>query len=328
MDLMKWLNSPLPEENLYFVFGQEPFFLSEIKKHFIQQVFSDQTSVDFNYNEFSARENSVEALFSLLETLPFLAERRLVFCYEAENLQSEDWERLKAFFSQNVENVILACFFEKKDARKKQFKIFKDQAVELFAEALRSWQTAPWLEILSQKEGVEFSSSAKSLFKDLVGTNLMEIQLELKKLKQYMGEKTQIQEKDVLSCISRLKTDSIFELTEAIGSKNIPRALKALASLLDQNKNEIGVLTMIARHIRSLSKLQQAKNQKISKAQLAQKAGISPYFLRNYLAQSQIWSEEQLYKAVEALYETDKALKSSPLSSHIWLENFILKVCS
>jgi DNA polymerase-3 subunit delta len=28
------------------------------------------------------------------------------------------------------------------------------------------------------------------------------------------------------------------------------------------------------------------------------------------------------------LTETDKALKSSPMSAHIWLENLILKTCS
>ena len=131
-----------------------------------------------------------------------------------------------------------------------------------------------------------------------------------------------------MACTSRLKTDNIFELTEAIGDKNIPRALKALASLLDQNQSEIGVLAMVSRHIRSLSQLQKAEREKLSKVQLAQKAGISPYFLKNYLNQSQLWDEKQIHKAIEALYETDKALKSSPLSSHIWLENFILKVCS
>ena len=328
MDLMKWLKAPLPAQNLYFVTGQEAFFLSEIKAHFIREVFPDQTSLDFNYDEFSARENSIEALLSLLETLPFLIEKRLVFCYEAESLQNKDWEKLQSLFSQGVESVILVCFFEKKDARKKYFKIFKDQALELSAEALRLWQMDPWLNFLFQREELEFSSASKSLFKELIGTNLMEIQLELKKLKQYKGKERQVFEKDVLSCVSRLKTDNIFELTEAIGSKNVPQALKALASLLDQNQNELGVLRMISRHIRSLSILQKGEKQKLSKAQLAQKTGISPYFLKNYLAQSQAWSEEQICKAIEALYETDKALKSSPLSSHIWLENFILKVCS
>ena len=328
MELRKWLKSPLSQKSLYFVIGPEAFFISEIKKHFLQEIFKDQTALDFNHAEFSAKENSIESLLSLLETLPFLTERRLVFCYESESLQAKDWERLSSFFSQDVENVILVCFFEKKDARKRHFKIFKDQALELSAETLRSWQMEPWLNFLFQREGLVFSSEAKSLFKDLMGSDLMEIQLELKKLKQYMGERKQIEERDILSCLSCLKKDNIFELTEAIGSKNIPRALKALASLLDQNQNEIGLITMIARHIRSLSRLQKGQKQKLNKSQLSQKTGISPYFLKTYLAQSHIWSEEQIYKAMEALSETDKALKSSPLSSHIWLENFILKVCS
>ena len=326
--LMNWLKSPLPLKSLYFVIGQESFFISEIKKTFIKNIHSDSVPAEFNHDEVHAGEIAIEDILTLLETLPFMTEKRLVFCYKAEKFQNEDWENLKPFFSQTVESVVFVCFFEKKDARKKHFKIFKEKAVQLVAEPLRPWELGPWLDLLSKKEGLEFSSNSKSLFNNLLGTNLMEIQLELKKLKQYMGESKQILEKDVMACTSRLKTDSVFELTEAIGTRDIPRALSALAYLLEQNQNELGALAMVARHIRSLSNLQQGERQKLSKAQLAHKAGISPYFLKNYLNQAQLWSEEQIHQTMEALYETDKALKSSPLSSHIWLENFILKVCS
>ena len=292
MDLMKWLKRELPKKNLYFVTGPSAFFISEIKSHFLKQIFPDQTALDFNHDEFFARQGSLSVLFSLLETLPFLTERRLIFCYEAESLQSKTWERLHSFLDQREDNVVLVCFFTKKDGRKKHFKLFKEKALELSAETLRPWQIDPWLDFLFQKEGLEFSPSSKSLFKDLAGTDLMEIQLELKKLKQYIGENRLVCEKDLLSCMSRIKKDNIFELTSAIGSKNIPRALESLASLLDQNQNEIGVLTMISRHIRSLSRLQEGEKLKLNKNQLSQKAGIAPYFLKAYLEQSQLWSEK------------------------------------
>ena len=156
----------------------------------------------------------------------------------------------------------------------------------------------------------------------------MEIQLELKKLKQYVGEGRKVFEKDVLSCTSRLKTDNVFNLADAIGKKDIVRALSSMAYLLEHNQSEIGALAMVARHIRILSKLQEGKKQKLSKPQLAHKAGISPYFLNSYLNQIPMWSEQQIHQTMEALFEADKALKASLLSSHIWLENFILKTCS
>ena len=125
VDLMKWLKSPLPFKNLYFVIGQESFFISEIKKTFLKEVLSDKASADFNYDEFFAGETSIEALLAVLETLPFMVEKRLVFCYKSEHFQAKDWDQLKKLFSQNIDSIVLVCFFAKKDARKKHFKQFK-----------------------------------------------------------------------------------------------------------------------------------------------------------------------------------------------------------
>ncbi len=326
--MMKWLKSPLPLKPLYYVVGSEPFLISEIKKSFIKNVHINGAK-DFNHDEMSANQNPVDDLLTLWETLPFMSEKRLIFCFHAEKFSDSDWQKIFCFLSQPIESTILVCFFDKKDGRKKHFKLLKEKAVELLAESPRSWELSPWLDFIAEMEAVQFSQNAKSLFIQLVGTHLMEIQIELKKLRQYMGERNQkVMEKDVLACVSRLKTDSIFDLTSAIGKKDVVQALKSLVQLLDQNQNEIGALAMLARHIRILARLKEGQKQKLSKNQLAVKAGIPPYFLNSYLSQSALWSEKQIDQAISLLFETDKALKSSSLPSHIYLENFVLKTCS
>lgn len=328
INLMKWLKSPLPLKPLYYVVGTESFFISEIKKTFTKNIHSGNGAEDFNHDELSPADTPVEDFIALFETLPFMSEKRLIFCNQAEKFSEKDWKKLELSMSQPVQSAIVVYFFEKKDGRKKHFKFLKEKAVELSAETLRAWELEPWMEFISKKEDLEFSQDSKALFNQLVGSNLMEIQLELKKLKQYMGENRKVSTKDILSCTSRLKTESIFDLTSAIGKRDLVQALSSLAHLLEQNQNEIGVLAMVARHIRILSKLQEGQKQKLNKNQLAHKAGISSYFLKNYLSQASLWSDEKINQTMEALFEADKALKSSPMSSHIWLENFILKTCS
>lgn len=328
VNLIKWLQSPGPLSSFYYVVGTEPFFVSEIKKTFIKHVLSGEASKDFNQDEVLAGKTSVEELLTLMETLPFMSERRLLFCDQTEKFSDADWKKLIPVLKQGVNPTVLVCFFDKKDGRKKHFKFLKEYAVSLLAQPLQSWELEPWLGFLSKKEGLEFSSYSKMLFSQLMGSNLMEIQMELKKLKQYMGENTKISQKDILSCTSRVKMDSVFDLTDAIGRKDVVQSLRYLANLLEHNQNELGALAMLARHIRILSILQKEQKQNLSKNQMAQKAGISPYFLKSYLNQTSLWSKPQIHQTLEALFETDKALKFSPMSSHIWLENFILKTCS
>ena len=328
VNLINWLKSPGPLKPFYSVVGNELFFISEIKKTFIKTALPEKAARDFNYNELSGDKTSLGTLMTVLETLPFMSKKRLVFCDKAEKFPEKDWEKLEPVLSAPSPHFVLVCFFEKKDGRKKHFKFLQKKAIELSAEPLRAWEVKPWLNFISKREGLEFSPPAQSLFLELMSPNLMEIQLELKKLQQYIGERKQVSEKDVLSCASRLKNDSLFDLTAAIGRKDMVQSLNLLAHLLGQNQNEMGLLALLARHIRILSKIQEGEKQKLGKNQLAQKAGIPPYFLKNYLNQAQLWSERQIQETLEALFSTDKALKSSPLSSHIWLENFILKVCS
>ena len=325
-NLMQWLKNPTPLKSLYFVVGNEPFFLSEIKKTFKKHISSQLE--DFNQDEISARETSLEDILTLFETLPLFSEKRLLLCNQADKFSEGDWEKLQPVLSLPDSSTVFVCFFEKKDGRKKHFKFLKEKGLELNASPLRAWELAPWLDFLSQKESLSFSFSARSLFQELVGTHLMEIQIELKKLKQYLGDKTQVTDQDVLSCTSRLKAESLFDLSSALGSKNVVKSLNLLALLLDQNQNEIAILSLLARHIRILAKIKEGQKEKLSASQLAQKAGVSPYFFKNYLKQSQLWSEQQIEQTIQALFLADKALKSSSLPSHCSLENFILKSCS
>lgn len=324
---MQWLKSPFPLKPVYYVVGQEDFFISEIKETFKKTVISEKSTLDFNHDEVFAGDTSTADLLTLWETLPFMSNQRLIFCYKSDNFQAKDWEKIIPFLHQSIKTTVLVYFFEKKDHRKKHFKILKKQAVELSAEPLPEWKLAPWLDFIAKKEGMEFSSSSKSLFSQMVGPHLKDIQSELKKLKHYLGNNKKASDADVIACTSRLKTESIFQLTESIGKRDTVQALKALTHLLEQNQNEMSILSMLARHIRILSKLKSGEKQKIQNKLLASESGIHPFFLKTYLAQTPLWSEHHINQAISCLLSTDKQLKSSTIPASFWLENFILRTC-
>jgi len=325
-DLIHWLKKPFPFHSHYFVQGGEPFLLAEIKKTFKKHIVKNME--DFNYDELSAEENSVDDLIAFSDTLPMLSDKRLLICFRSELFSEKDWDQLYPLFSKEDQKTVFVFFFNKKDGRKKHFKVLKNKVLELEASPLKNWQLDSWLDFLSKREEVRLSHPAKSLFLQLVGSSLFEISIELKKLKQYLGDQTQAEEKDILACNSRLKIENLFDLTDALGNRNIVKSLSLLAFLLEQGQNEIAIVSLLARHIRILIKVKQARNEKLSSSELAKKTGLPPYFLKNYLKQEALWTKTQLEHTLQSLFLTDKALKSSPLSPHIWLENFILKSCS
>ena len=120
----------------------------------------------------------------------------------------------------------------------------------------------------------------------------------------------------------------MFELTKAIGQKNQGQALYFLAELLRSGNNEISTLALIKRHIRILFQIKKALSTGVAQSQIASLVGVPPFFVNEYIQQVRLWSEKGVLQAIENLKNTDMALKSSPLSSHIWLENFIIKSCN
>ena len=170
-ELMNWLKKPQPFRSHYFVIGKEAFLLSEIKKTFKKNLI--KTMEDFNYDELSADGSSVADILNLSDTLPMLSERRLLICFRSELFTEKDWNQLSPIFSKEDQKTVFVFFFEKKDGRKKHFKPLKNKVLELDASPLRSWQMDSWLGFLSQREQVQLSGPAKSLFLELAGPSLL-----------------------------------------------------------------------------------------------------------------------------------------------------------
>ena len=325
--LMKWLKGSPPIRPLYFIVGEEIFFTREIKNRLRERIFPEKEMTDFNYDNLSVVAGSANILRAAVETLPVMVERRLVLCRFAQNFQEKDWEVLKPVIENPVPSTVLALFFNKGDKRKKHFKMLAKAGEELSATPLREWETEPWIDFIAEKEGLKFSPPAKQLFQQLVGSDLLETGNEMQKLKSYIGDRSSVQESDIPAVISRSRVDNVFHFTDAVGRKDTVRSLDLLARLLENNQNIVGVLILLARHIRILSRIKEGRRKGLGRHQLTVTAGVPPYFMNNYLSQAGMWTDLQVTRAMKALYETEKMLKSSPLPAHIWLENFVLKVC-
>jgi DNA polymerase III subunit delta len=84
---------------------------------------------------------------------------------------------------------------------------------------------------------------------------------------------------------------------------------------------------MVHRHIRLLRQTKMGEQQGLNGRELSSFAGVPYFFLKEYSLQARSWSERKIEKTYKVLMDTDRALKSSPVSSHIWLENFIIQTC-
>lgn len=308
---------------LFLVAGEDAFLVSEalasLKKSALQDV-----NADFNSDLFFAPDTPAAHVRDTVEMLPMMSPRRLVVYRGIDNLKEKDWEALYPLFNSPVDTTTFILVAEKIDKRKKYYKKIYDVGVIVELKRPYDNQIPIWIEYIVQRAGLTIQREAVQLLQQFVGVNLAEINSEVCKLGAYIGERTEIRPADILQVVSQSRVESVFDLANAIGRGDRAQALTCLAHLLEQGQSEVGALALITRHIRILATLNEGLEQGLSGAKLSTKAGIPQFFLQEYLNQVRLWNDTKIRKTMKSLLETDRALKSSSISPHIWLENFIM----
>lgn len=312
---------------LYFLFGEESYLIHQAVDRLKLLILNEDT-IDFNFNSYYAGDVEVERVRDAVEMLPVFSSHRLIIVKDVQEWSDKDWDLLSPILQRPVNSSVFVLTATNIDKRKKHLRnlIEKAHAVE-FKRPYEN-QIPGWIKYIVEKESLQISEEALSLLHKCVGSHLSEIESEVKKLALYLGDRKRIEVSDVASVVSRSKEENIFDLSAAIGQNDRFAALEHLVKLLDQGQNEVGIVSLVARQMRILLQVKKGMDEGLFGARLAQAAQVPPYFLDNYIRQSKTWTKPKLEKTLAVLSETDKALKSSPLSSHLWLENMVVEICN
>ena len=312
---------------LYFFFGEEPYLIQQ-SVNYIKVCALHGGAADFNYNSYYASDVEISQVRDEVETLPMMAPRRVILLREVQDLTDKEWAALEPLFESPVESSVFILVGGKIDKRKKFYKHLYEQAVHVEFKKPFENQIPGWIRHICKGHELTISDEAIQLLHRLVGNQLTEIESEVVKLRDFVGDRKTVDLEDVAQCVSKKREENVFDLTEKIAEGDRVQSLVQLVQLLDQGQSEIGIIALVARHMRILLMIKQGMDQGLSGQRLATFAQVPTYYLQDYVQQARRWSVKKLENSLLILAETDRALKSSPLSSHIWLENMILKTCS
>lgn len=324
-DLMKQVEGG-DVKSLYLLHGDEAFMIGEALAKLQEQIVGEGLA-DFNLATFYAGDSSVSAIIDTVETLPMMAPRRLVIVKEVQGFHASDMEALLPLVSKPVDTTTVVFIASKIDMRKKFFKQIGANGVVVKFQKPFENQMNSWITYIAKKHGKTVSPQALETLKEWVGTNLSDVNNELSKVSQYIGDRKNIESDDLVAVGSRVRTDTIFELVNCMGNGDCAGSFTHLAHLLESGQNEVGVLSMIVRHFRILMLCQESLKQGLSSGQISKRVGVHSFFIQEYLEQARELTANHLFRVYDVLLDTDRALKSNPLSSHLWLENLVIQSC-
>ena len=100
--------------------------------------------------------------------------------------------------------------------------------------------------------GKRIDEGATTCIVDRTGFSVRTLESELEKILLYVGNRAEVRLADVLAVLSSSREASIFDLTNAVESRDVAGALHALRALAGQREAAPAMLGMIAATIRSL----------------------------------------------------------------------------
>lgn len=310
---------------LYLLYGEEPYLVERAVKKLLDRAV-DPGFKDFNLNVFYGNECKGEEVFGAAQTLPMFAERRVVLVKKGGDLSAGAQEILLPYLQDPCPGTCLIFQAEKVDGRKKFFAELKKRGETVEFKRPYENQLGPYVRDEVRAAGKKIDGAAADLLAYLVGNNLQELVSQIEKLCVYCGKKECIDVADVKAIVSDTKVESVFEFTDALGAKDLSRALKMLTSLLQDGEAPLRILGAVARHYRQLWQVRELLDRKVPSADLAKASGINPYFLKKVVDQARNYTVGELKQIFERMLELDLAFKSGGLERPLF-ERFVMDAC-
>jgi DNA polymerase III subunit delta len=187
-----------------------------------------------------------------------------------------------------------------------------------------------WISDYCSSRTVKMEAEGARELVDALGGDMMMISNELEKLILYVGEKKRITLGDVETMVLAAKQRSLYELTDAISSRDRVRALEILDAILSSGEGEqaaIGHIYMLAKTFRQMLVIleRNVRDQRMMWAALWQGFRVPPFAADDIIKQARRYkSRRELTRSIRLVAKADLALRSNPVSKRMVLERLVM----
>ena len=313
---------------IYYLYGEEPFFIDVISDYIERNVLSDDEKA-FNQQIVYGKDITIDALIHYAREYPIMAERRVIIVKEAKELN-----RTIANLEPYVKNpspttLLVICYkYGKIDGKTKLAKEL-NKYVSLESKKLYESDTLKWITKYLKDNNYTITQVASQLLVSFLGTDLGRIANELNKLKIILPKGTEITPSHIEENIGISKDFNVFELQNAIGKKEFPKAMQIIKYFNENQKDN--AMPMITENLYQYFKKLFIYSSSSGKAdaELAREMGINPFFLKDYKVAAMNYPLKKISFCMEVIKQTDlksKGVESGSISYYDLLKELIVKI--
>jgi len=284
---------------IYVLLGADEAAKIALAGEFLELVETDLRA--FNVDRLYGGETTAAQVVDAANTLPMMVPRRVVMLLHAERLlnpkkdsdaTSRDLETLEAYVKAPVDTCCLVLVAESIDKRRALAKqLLSRAAVVACMGPAGAVAAAKWVRDRGAQEGMAIDARAARLVADRVGPDVSRLRSDVERLVLYAAGNKVITEADVKEVVAPATSQDDWGVTNAIARGSAGDALRELGLMMDNGAVPYMILGQLA------------------------------WFVRTKVPAPKVSS------AVEAVFRTDLAIKTSAGDPRTLLERLVVELC-
>lgn len=313
---------------IYLLCGEEEYFIDKISD-LIERSVLDESEREFNQTVLYGAETDPLTIESEAKRYPMMSPYNVVIIKEAQKIRKI--EKLVNYVMNPSPTTILVLNYKHKtlDGRLNLTKEIKKKGVYYSAKKLYDNQLIPWIEKHVSDHGYTISPKAGFMIKESIGDSLTKINNELDKLFLNLQAGENIDEAKIEKYIGLSKDYNVFELTNALGKKDVLKANR-ISSFFGRNEKTYPLPYIIPAIYRFFSQLMLVHSMRGKQdRELASSVGIHPYFVKDFKMASSNYSVKKIARIIASLRRADnhsKGIGAVKISNQEILQELIFDI--
>jgi len=323
---MKKINEDIKSnsfKSVYLFYGEEAYLKQEYEKRLKKAICKDN---DMNLDVFEGKSIIIDHILDAAETLPFLAERRLILVRESSLFVSgrkDDSEKMAVFTADIPETTIMLFVESNIDKRSRLYKRVTERGRAVEFKTPSEGELVLWLTRIFKSKEKTISKPMAYLLLQTVGSSMDLLYREAHKLIDYIGQ--EVTGEDIEAVCTRSLESKIFDLTDAVGRGRLTDALDIFGNLLVMKEQPMMVLSMLARQFRMILQCKELSQKGLSQEETAAALGIRGFMVSKYVEQGRNFSREKLIKSLKACLDADMKIKTGGMGDKLAVEMLIIE---
>jgi DNA polymerase III subunit delta len=324
----------MSDHHIHYYFGNDEFAIRKQVEKFAS-MFTDPTSAGMNSSRLDARNVSENELSNATNSMPFLAEKRLVVLENvAKGFPGLDGHKKFLAYLETVpeftrlvivdpeelkEKEIAGHWLVKwvgKNAEKAEYKIFLRP---------RQKEMPAWIVAEAKRQGGSIEPAAAARLAEMTGEDTRQAALEITKLLTYANYAHAIGLEDVEEVSIVTAGVDVFELVDALGTQKGKQAQNLLHRFLDE-KDAFELFGMIVRQFRLLTLAREVLDAGGTLKEATDAMGVHPYVAEKAYQQARNFSMMTLKGIYHRLLAMDEGSKTGGMPLDAALDMFIIEL--